>query len=445
MYDVIIIGAGPAGYVAAEHAGRLGGKALLIEKDRLGGVCLNCGCIPTKSFLYSAKQYGHALHAAAFGVAVKEARFDYGAVRARTEKIQETLRNGVAGMMKRRRVEVVAGAAVVVDRNRVRVDDAVYEGKNLLLCSGSSPAHPPIPGLRDNPRVVDSTGMLAAERLADHLVVIGGGVIGIEFASFYALVGKKVTVLEMLPQICGSVDRELAAILQKRLEAAGVAVHLEAKVVRVEGDRVAFVDKGGRAESVAAGMILSATGRAPNVAGLGYENINLDVTRQGVKVNERAETSVPGVYAAGDVAGRLQLAHFASRQAVVAVNNMFGRPDICREDAVPGVIYSDPEIAGVGVTEDQAKERGIRHRVVKAPLAASGRFLAETEGERGMVKAVLGERGEVLGMHVVGPYASEMIGAAAVMIEAELRAGDVGQIVFPHPTVSEIMRDVMFM
>ncbi|MDR0361683.1 MAG: dihydrolipoyl dehydrogenase [Planctomycetota bacterium] len=445
MYDLIILGAGPAGYVAAEHAGRLGRTTLLIEKDLLGGVCLNCGCVPTKSFLHSAKLYAHALHSEAFGVAVKEARFDYGKMKARTEKIQDTLRNGVAGMMKRHKVEVVVGDATVESAKAVRVGDTVHEGANLLLASGSSPAHPPIPGLAGNPYVVDSTGMLSAGQLVDHLAVIGGGVIGIEFASFYALAGKKATVLEMLPQICGSTDKELAAILQRKLESMGVSIHVGAKVVRVEGDVVHFEDKNGKTETVKADMILSATGRKANVDGLGCEKINLDFDKRGIRVNERAETNVPGVYAAGDVTGRIQLAHFASRQGIVAVNNMFGHPDICREDAIPGVIYSDPEIAGVGLTEAQAKERGIECKTLKMPLAASGRFLAETEGGRGVVKAVVGARGEVLGMHVVGSYASEMIGAAAIMIEAELRARDVQDIVFPHPTVSEIMRDVMFM
>jgi dihydrolipoamide dehydrogenase len=443
MYDLIILGAGPAGYVAAEHAGRLGKKTLLIEKDRLGGVCLNCGCIPTKSFLHSAKLFSHALHSEAFGVTVKEARFDYGKMKARTGEVQETLRNGIAGMMKRHKVETVFGAATVESPKEVRVGDAVHQAANLLLCSGSSPRHAPIPGLADNPCVVDSSGMLAAEQLVDHLVVIGGGVIGIEFASFYALAGKKATVLEMLPQICGSTDREIAGILQRKLESMGAAIQVGAKVVKVDGNTVRFEDKNGKIDSVKADLILSATGRAANVTGLGYEKINLDFDKNGIRVNGKAETNVPGVYAAGDVTGKAQLAHFASRQGMVAVNNMFGRPDLCREDAIPGVIYSDPEIAGVGITEAQAKERGLGYKVLKMPLAASGRCVAETEGERGMVKAVVGNRGEVLGMHVVGSYASEMIGAAAVMIEAELRAQDVREVVFPHPTASEIMRDVM--
>ncbi len=253
-----------------------------------------------------------------------------------------------------------------------------------------------------------------------------------------------VTVLEMLPQICGVTDKEIAMTIQRKLEGKGCVIHTGAKVEKIDGGTVHYTDKTGKAGTVTADRILVSTGRAVNTGGFGLENLNLDVDRRGIKVNERAETSVPGVYAAGDVTGRFQLAHYASRQSTVAVNNMFGRPDAVRETAIPAVIYTDPEAAAVGLTEDLAKEKGLKVRAVKMPLGASGRFLAETEGERGFVKAVLGERGELLGMHVVGPYAGEMIGAACVMIENEMRAKDIQEIVFPHPTVAEIMKEIMF-
>ncbi|MCD8352315.1 MAG: dihydrolipoyl dehydrogenase [Planctomycetaceae bacterium] len=445
MYDLIILGAGPAGYVAAEHAGAMGKKTLLIEKDKLGGVCLNRGCVPTKAFLNSAKLYSHALHSAVFGVEVPGATFKYDVMKKRTEGVQDTLRNGIAGMMKRGKVEVVQGDGVIVAKNKVRVGDTEYEGQNLLICTGSRPAVPPIPGLADNPRVVDSTGMLQAESLSESVVVIGGGVIGIEFAFFHALLGKKVTVVEMLTQLCGPVDKEVAITLHRKLEKLGAAVFTSATVTRVDGGTVFFTDKTGAEQKAEAERILVSTGRAANVQNIGLENITIDWDKRGIKVNERAETSLPGVYAAGDVTGRIQLAHYASRQAIVALNNMFGRPDICRENAIPAVIYTDPEAAGVGMTEDGAKAKGFTVRSVKMPLGASGRFLAETEGERGFVKAVLGERGELLGMHVVGPYAGEMIGAACVMIENEMRAQDIQEVVFPHPTVAEIMKEVMFL
>ncbi len=445
MYDLIILGAGPAGYVAAEHAARLGGKVLLIEKEKLGGVCLNCGCIPTKAFLNSAKLFEHAVHGEKFGITVSNAVFDYTVMKKRTEKVQETLRNGVASMMKKHKVEVVYGNGEVVDRNSIKVGNDVFQARNLLLASGSRPVHPPIPGLKDNPLVVDSTGMLAAPKLVDHLAIIGGGVIGIEFASFYAMLGRKVTVLEMLPQICGNADREVAAVLLKKLQSRGADIHTSARVEKIENNKVHFTNAEGKGEFIEADLMLSATGRRANLENLGYENLNIAIDLHHIPVNERAQTSAPNVYAAGDITGKAQLAHFASRQGIVAVNNMFGRPDICREEAIPGVIYGDPEIASIGLTEAQAKDKGVTHRVVKMPLAASGRCQAETEGDRGFVKAVLGDHDVLLGMHVVGPYASEMIGAAAVMIETELRARDIQEIIFPHPTVAEIMKEVMFL
>ena len=445
MFDLIIIGAGPAGYVAAERAGELAKKVLLIEKDRLGGVCLNNGCIPTKSFLYSAKLYDHARHGEVFGVTAKEVGFDYSVVKTRTEKVQETLCNGIAGMMKKNKVEVITGDAVIRSKNSVVVNGTLYEGKNILVATGSRAFIPPIPGLTNNDKVIDNVGILALTEMPEHLVIIGGGVIGIEFASFYVMAGKKVTVIEMLPQICGNTDKEMSATIRRKLETQGVVIHTEAKVSKVEGGKVFFTDKQGVDNNIPADKILVATGRAANIENIGLEAAGVVVEKRFIKVNERAETNIPGIYAAGDVTGRWQLAHFASRQATVAVNNMFGRPDICREEAVPAVVYTDPEIASVGITEDQAKAKNISHKVLKMPLAASGRFLAESAGERAFVKAVLGvKNNELLGMQVIGPYASEMIGAACVMLETELRKTDIQEIIFPHPTVAEIMRDIMF-
>ncbi|MBN2713698.1 MAG: dihydrolipoyl dehydrogenase [Planctomycetes bacterium] len=446
MYDIIIIGSGPAGYVAAERAGEQGKSVLLVEKDEnLGGVCLNTGCIPTKSMLYSAKLYDHAFHAKDFGVNIEGASFDYPFVKNRTEGIQETLRKGIEGLMKKNKVDVVKGSALIKSAKSVEVDGKVYEGSNLLICTGSRPFVPPIPGLKESDRVVTNVGILAQEKMADHLCVIGAGVIGTEFASLYAMAGKKVTMIEMLPQICGNTDKELAKTVQKKLEGKGVDIHLGAKVTKVDGGTVSFTDRKGAEQSVSADLVLVATGRAVNTDGLGLEAIDLDFDRRGIKVNEKAETNIPGVYAAGDVTGRWQLAHFASRQATVAVNNICGRLDYCRENAVPAVVYTDPEIASVGLTDDLAKEKGVEVKVVKMPLAASGRYLAETNGERGVVKVVIcAKSGAVLGVHIVGPGVSEMIAAACAMIETELRARDVEEIIFPHPTVGEVIHDVMF-
>ncbi|MDR3077816.1 MAG: NAD(P)/FAD-dependent oxidoreductase, partial [Planctomycetota bacterium] len=269
MRDLIVLGGGPAGYAAAARAGGMGKNVLLIEKDRLGGTCLNCGCVPTKSFLHAAKLYHHARHSEAFGVKAEGVSFDYPVMRDRTGRAQDSLRTGVAGLLKKSKVETIAGEGVILDRNRVRVGDQVHETAALLIAVGSRPAEPPIPGLKDNPAVVDSAGLLSLPAAAGSLAVIGGGVIGIEFACFYSLLGAKVTVIEMLPQICGSLDRELALTLQKRLESRGAAVHAGAKVEKVEGGEVFFTDRQGAAQSVRAERVLAAAGRVANLEGFG--------------------------------------------------------------------------------------------------------------------------------------------------------------------------------
>lgn len=441
MYDLIVIGSGPAGYVAAERAGELGLSALLVEKDEhLGGVCLNTGCIPTKSMLYSAKVYDHTCHAEAFGVKAEKVTFDYPAVKARTEGVQGMLRKGIAGLMKKNKVEVVKGTATIVAPGKVSVDGTEYEGKNLLICTGSRPFMPPIPGLDANEKVLTNVELLALTEMPDRLCVIGAGVIGTEFACFYAMAGKSVTMIEMLPQICGNTDKELAKTLQKKIESKGVTVHLDATVTGVDSGTVTFRDKKGSEQSVEADMILVATGRAANVDGIGLEAIGVDFDPSGIKVNEKAETNVPHVYAAGDVTGRWQLAHFASRQATVAVNNIAGKTDVCREHAVPAVVYTDPEIASVGLTEAQAKEQGVAVKKAKIPFAVSGRFLAESSGGRAVIKILAhAETEQILGIHMIGPHVSEMLATACTAIEMEMRVKDLREIIFPHPTISEVM------
>ncbi len=447
MFDLIVIGSGPAGYVAAERAGEHGLKTMLVEQgEHLGGVCLNCGCIPTKSMLYSAKVFHHAKHAAPFGVKVAGVEFDYPAVKQRTEGIQNKLRGGIAALMKMNKIEVIKGSAQLTGKNSVSVNGQSYEAKNILICTGSRAFVPPIPGLKDNPNCVTNEGILAQKEMVSRLCVIGGGVIGIEFASLYATAGRSVTVIEMLPQICGNTDKELALTVQKELQNRGVTFHINAKVTGVNGATVSFTDAKGQEQKVEADLVLVATGRAVNTESLALDKAGVDFDRKGIKVDECGRTNVPGIWAAGDVTGRWQLAHYASRQATVAVNNIAGHPDRCREEAIPAVVYTEPEIASVGLTEDQAKAKGLAVKTAKFNLGANGRYLAETDGGRGVFKLVVGaERGEILGAHLVGPGVSEMIAAAAVMIEAELRVGDLREVVFPHPTIGEALHDAAYM
>jgi dihydrolipoamide dehydrogenase len=397
--------------------------------------------------LHCAKTYHHATHGEPFGVTARDVAYDYARVREHTTGVLEKLRKGIGALMKKNNVDVVKGAATITGRTTVEVDGETYEGENLLICTGSRPAMPPIEGLEGNDKVITNDSFLALEEMPEHLVVIGAGIIGTEFSCIYSTVGRQVTVLEMLDQICNYVDRECARSLQKDLEKRGVDFRLSATVKRVEGATVTFENKKGEEESVRGDLVLVATGRALNVEGLGLETIGVDVDpKRGIQVDEHARTNVPNVYAAGDVTGHWLLAHFASRQASVAVSNMFGEEQICREEAVPSVVYTLPEVAYVGLTEAMAKERNIPVKTAKFPLSNNGMFLAETSGERGFVKAVIGEEhGQILGLHMYGPGVGEMIGAAAVMIETELRARDARELIFPHPTIAEAMRDVMSM
>jgi dihydrolipoamide dehydrogenase len=442
MHDLLIIGAGPGGYVPAERAAAKGLKVLLVEKAQLGGVCLNVGCVPSKTLLNSAKYYQHALHGAAFGVAAEKVSFDFAKVMARKQKVIETLRNGVAGLLKKHKVEVVSGTAKLRADRTVEVNGQTYEARHILISTGSSPARPPIPGI-DLPGVVDSTGILSLDALPRSLVIIGGGVIGCEFACFFGSVGVPVTVIEMLPEICPQIDRDIAKVLRSELAKKNIAFHTGAKVLEITKDAVRF-EKDGKAKSVARDLVLVSTGRVPNVAGLGLEDLRVDFDRRGIKVDERCATNVPGVWAAGDCTGQAWLAHTATRMGEVAVNNMAGRADRYRANAIPGVVYTSPEVATVGWSEDDAKKSGIPVKVAKMPMGASGRFLAETDGDRGQVKVVLhAETNVLLGVHMVGGACSEMIWGAAALIEAEFRANEIEEIVFPHPTVSELVRDAV--
>jgi len=444
MYDLIVLGAGPAGYIAAERAGALKKKVLLIEREEhLGGVCLNWGCIPTKTLLASAKAYYGATHSEAFGVTVEKAVFHLDKAMARKAAVQNGLRTGIRGLMKKFKVEVVRGKATVVAADRVSVDGTDYRATAILVATGSRPAKPPIAGI-ELPHVVDSSGILGISTLPKHLAIVGGGVIGVEFACFFASVGVAVTVIEYLTEITPSIDADIAALLRKEMEAKGVRFHLGHKVVRITSDAVHHADQTGVEQTSSADMVLVCTGRVPNSDGLGLEQVGLDLKRGAIQVDETMRTNVPGIWAAGDVTAKSMLAHTASRQAEVAVNNLFGEGDRMRYHAIPGVIYTSPEVAAVGLSEAQAKAEGIPVQTATWNLAANGRFLAEHTG-KGMLKVVIhAETKALLGVAAIGGSVSEMAFGWAAAIEAEFRVTELKQLVFPHPTVSESLRDAVF-
>ena len=454
MYDLAIIGAGPGGYVAAERAGAAGLKVVLFEGKSLGGVCLNEGCIPTKTLLYSAKIYDYAQHADRYGVSVEAPSLDFGAVFKRKEKVVRKLVAGVKAQMKGAGVEVVAAQAEITGRNAegftVEADGQAYTAAKLLVCTGSEAVVPPIPGLREGlgGAVVTSREILALEERPAELVVIGGGVIGMEFASFFNSVGTKVTVVEMLPKILGPMDGEISAMLQAQYAKKGVTFCLGCKVTGIEGDTVVYETPEGETCRVRGDRILVSVGRRARLEGFGLERLGVELALNkagrpvGIKVDGRMRTSVPGVYAAGDVTGFSMLAHTASREGEVAVNDILGKADEMRYDAIPGVVYTNPEVAGVGLTEEEAVARGVAYGVLKLPMAFSGRFVAENERGEGLCKILCGaERHEVLGVHLLGNPGSEILAAACIAIETGMTAESLRHVVFPHPTVSEIIRE----
>lgn len=449
MFDLLIIGGGPAGYVAAERAGHKGLNVLLFEKNKMGGVCLNEGCIPTKTLLYSAKTYENALHGDKYGVYGDNIRFDFGKIAARKDKVVRKLVAGVEGKMKLHHVTVVKGEAMIQGRSpkgvEVTCNGESYLGVNLLICTGSEAFVPPIPGIAEaGELILTNREILALKEQPASLVIIGGGVIGMEFASFYNSLGTKVTVVEMLPEILGGLDFEISAMLRDIYTKKGITYHLNAKVVKVEGNNVIF-EKDGTSESVSGEKILVSVGRRAVTKGFGLENLSVELNRGGIKVDEKMRTNVPGVFAAGDVTGFSLLAHTASREGEVVVNNLTGRADVMRYDAIPGVVYTNPEVAGVGLTEETAKAKGIAFKVAKLPMAYAGRFVVENEGGSGLCKVLIGEKyGEVLGVHMLGNPCSEMIYGACMAIEQEMTLAEMQEVVFPHPTVSEIFKETIF-
>jgi dihydrolipoamide dehydrogenase len=470
MYDVIIIGGGPGGYLAAERLGHAKKKTLLIEEKYLGGTCLNVGCIPTKTLLNSAKHYVHAKEGEKFGVKALGVSFDWELIQKWKNEVTEKLREGIAGQMKRFAVDVVSGRGEILAApsgtkpGRIKVAPneggtaAEYEALAILAAAGSAPAFPPIPGSRDNPKVVDSTGLLSIAAVPEKLAVIGGGVIGVEFAGLFSSLGSEVTVIEMMDEIVPFMDRDQAPLLRRAMKRSpgggSVDFKLGCRVESINGAAVRYSTKDGAKAEAAADLVLMAAGRRPVLDTWGAASAGLDITGKGVAVNPRMRTNVPGIWAAGDVTGKSLLAHSAYRMAEVAVADITAYLDgtaaatgnIWRSGAVPWAVYGIPEAAGVGLTEQEAEAGGIPILKASLPMRVSGRFAAEnTFAGQGAVKVIASAADRrILGVHAVGAYAPEFIWGGAALIEQELRVEDVRELIFPHPTVCELIRDAVW-
>lgn len=451
IYDLIIIGGGPGGYLAAERAGQAGLSVLLFEKRALGGVCLNEGCIPSKALLNSAKIADYAKHGNKYGVIAGNVSIDHKAVVKRKDKVVKTLVAGVSMKMKKNNVTVVKYEAVIEGRSAdgfiVKAGDEEYTGKRLIIATGSVPSMPPIPGLHEgykNGFVLTNREILDITEIPGRLVIIGGGVIGLEMASYFNSAGSNVTVIEMLDHIAGPTDREVSTILLNSYKKKGVDFRLSAKVTEITDNEVIFETQEGR-QSVPFDKVLVSIGRRPLTEGLGLEKIGVETERGRIKTDEYMRTNIPGVYAIGDVNGASMLAHTAYREAEVCISNILGKRDIMRYNAIPSVIYTNPEVGCVGETEESAKDKGLDVEIFKLPLTYSGRYVAENAEMDGIVKVIMHKKYRtILGVHMIGSYASEIIYGAAMMIENEMRVEDVRQIVFPHPTVGEVLKEIMW-
>lgn len=447
--SVVVIGGGPGGYVAAIRAAQLGGEVTLVEKNKLGGTCLNVGCIPTKVILHCAEVLSEAKEASQFGIQLSVQGFDWKKVQTKKEAITNQLVSGVTGLMKSNKIKVINGTAEFAGKNTLTVtkNDGAKETlkpDKIIIAAGSVPAIPPIPGVKENENCVDSTGALALKEVPKTLLVIGGGVIGIELATAYSQFGTKVTIIEAMPKLLPMMDGELTATLRKKMEKSGIQIFTEAKVLSVENSSAGAkvnVEMKGTTQSFEAEKVLVAVGRRTDTAALKLDVAGIVNDRGRITVNDKMETNIEGVYAIGDCLGKVMLAHVASAQGEVAAENALGENAVYDGKTNPSCVYTNPEFAGVGLTEEKAKEEKIDYVVGKFPLVANGKSLIMNGGE-GMIKFILGkEYKEVLGVHILGPRATDLIGECALAIGMEATVEDVIATIHAHPTITEAVRE----
>lgn len=451
IYDLIVIGGGPGGYLCAERAAEEGMKVLLFEEREIGGTCLNEGCIPTKTLLFSAKMYRHATESKAFGVETADVVYHHEKVIARKRKVVRTLVGGVKAGLKARKVQIIPERAEIKGKEDtcylvVSASGESYGAKKLCIASGSYAFVPPVPGAAqglESGFVMTNREALVSEELPEKLVVIGGGVIGLEMACYYASVGVHVIIVEMLDKIAGQTDRDICKVLMDAYGKRGMEFYLSTKLLEIRDGEV-LIERDGEHQVLACDKVLMSVGRRANTEGIGLENIGVERERGAIVVNEHLQTNVENVYAVGDCNGRIMLAHTAYREAEAAVNHMTGKEDEMDYQAIPSVIYTDPEVASVGYTLDAAKAAGIKAREVKIPMMYSGRYVAETERGTGFAKFVVDDEKRLIGVHMVGSYASELILSAEVMMGNKMTIEEMKKIIFPHPTVGEVLREGIF-
>lgn len=440
-YNLIVIGAGPGGYEAALEASEKGMKVALVEKDKLGGTCLNRGCVPTKTLMHTADIARELKDASKFGVNVSEYSVDAAKMQERKNEVLDTLRSGIAALMKKGKIDVYEGLGVIEGSGRVRVGDEILETENILIATGSKTFVPPIEGV-DIPGVVTSDELLdKADGIYEHLVIVGGGVIGMEFASLYAALGTKVTIIEALERVLAPLDKEISQNVKMIGKKRGMDIHAKARVEKFaqgeDGKLITYYSEKDELQSLESDGVLVCIGRRANTDGLFADGVAVEMDRDKIVVNDKYQTSLPGVYAIGDVIGGIQLAHVATAEGRNAVAVMNGEEPSIRMDTVPSCVYTNPEIATVGITADEAKAAGLDVVTKKYIMSANGKSVLSDQ-ERGFIKVVAdAESKKLLGAQMMCARATDMIGELAVAVGNGLTLDDVANIIHPHPTFVE--------
>ncbi len=442
-FDIVIVGGGPGGYVAAIKAGQLGYKVAVIERENVGGVCLNWGCIPTKTLLKSAKVFEQFKHAKDYGIDVKPDAFsaNFPDMIKRKDSVVRRLTGGVAALLKKNGATLIKGFGEVVDATHVKVGDEVLDTKFIILATGASVIMPPIPGLQegfDAGFILTSKEILDLKTLPTSLVIVGGGVIGLEFATIFSSLGTKVTVIEKQPTILSSVDEEIRGLFFKKITKDGVQIITNASVTSFGQGTVSY-DLDGNKTEIKVDKVLMAVGMKPNTKS--FASLNLTMEKAGVQVNEHMQTSTQNVYAIGDVTGKFMLAHVASHAGLVAIDHIHGGHATMDYRSIPSGIYTFPEIAMVGLTEQDAKAQGIDYKVSTFPVMANGKAMGENEKD-GLVKIIVSKPyNEIIGVHIMASAATEMITEATLAINLEATAEELVHTIHPHPTLAEMIME----
>ena len=442
-YDILILGGGPGGYVAAIKGAQLGFKVALVEKDAIGGVCLNEGCIPTKTLLKSAKVYRLMKHSKDYGITVDTASIkpNWDEILVRKSTVVKRLTTGVQGLLKKNGVKVYSGYGEVINNTTIKVNSDTLSAKNIILATGASPIIPPIPGLKegfDNQFVYTSKTLLQYPKIPKSLVIIGGGVIGIEFATLFSSFGTKVTIIERLDQILMTIDDDIRNAYLKLISKESIEIITKANVTKINSNSVTY-EMNGQSKTIESEIVLLSVGMKPNIDS--FKSLNLTMNKQGIQVNEQMQTSIPHIYAIGDITGKMMLAHAASAEGIIAIETIAGKKVRFSYDSVPSAVYGFPEIAWIGITEKEAKERKIDYKVSQFPLLANGRSLAEGETD-GFVKFLVNpNNGEIIGAHILASNATDLLSETVLARDSEATIADIANSIHLHPSVSEAVME----